>query len=393
MSIASAADADGGTRAPDEALPRHAPSPAAQRRGTSIVDCDVHPLVSGIDRLLPHLEPRWRRRFDGRDVVASSPFSAARYWHPLGILRRDAQPPDGGLPGTDPEHLIAHHADAHGLASLVLLSLQAGALASWVNVDEAAALASAYNRFFVEEWLPRDPRFNLAIVVSPHDPEQAALEIERHARTERVVGVFLPLVDRLMGHRFYDPIYAAATRHELPILMHGSGAEGMFPGAPATAGGVPSTYVERYVGMPQIAQASVASLVFEGAFERFPRLRISFVEWGFSWLAPLLWRMDKAWRGLRVETPWVRKPPSEYVFEHLRFTTEPLDEPSEVRHLHELLEMIQAERTLMFSTDYPHWDNDTPAFVLGKMPAKIRDRVAAENARELFGQRLAGSFA
>lgn len=359
---------------------------------TPLVDCDVHPLVGGISRLLPYLEPGWRRRFDGRDIVASSPFSASRYSHPLGILRRDAQPPDGGAPGSDPSHLIRQHVEAHGIDALVLLSLQAGALASWVNIDEAAALATAYNRFFVEEWLPLEKRFNLAIVVSPHDPEQAAREIERWADTERVVGVFLPLIDRLMGHRFYDPVYAAATRHELPVIVHGSGAEGMFPGAPATAGGVPSTYSERYVGMPQIAQASVASLIFEGTFERFPALRIAFVEWGFSWLAALLWRMDKAWRGLRVETPWVRRAPSEYVTEHLRFTTEPLDEPEETRHLHAMLEMINAERTLMFSTDYPHWDNDTPAFVLGKLPAALRDPIAGGNARELFGGRLAGSW-
>jgi uncharacterized protein len=359
---------------------------------TPIVDCDVHPLVTGIDRLLPHLESSWRRRFDGRDVVASSPFSAARYWHPLGILRRDAEPPEGGPAGSDPDHLISHHADPHGIASMVLLSLQAGALASWVNIDEAAALASAYNRFFAAEWLPRDPRFNLVIVVSPHDPIQAAEEIDRWADAERVIGVFLPLVDRLMGHRFYDPIYTAAARVGLPIIVHGSGAEGMFPGAPATAGGVPSTYVERYVGMPQIAQANLSSLVFEGVFERFPRLQVAFVEWGFSWVAPLLWRMDKAWKGLRVETPWVRKPPSEYVRDHVRFTTEPLDEPEDGAHLHQMMDMISAEKTLMFSTDYPHWDNDTPAFVLGKLPSALRDRVAGQTARELFGDRLSGTW-
>lgn len=357
-----------------------------------IVDCDVHPLVPGIECLMPHLDPAWRRRFDGRDVVASSPFGASRYWHPLGILRDDAAPPDGGPPGSDPLHLVRHHATPHRIASLVLLSLQAGALASWVNIDEAAALATAYNRFLAEEWLGVDPRFNLVIVVSPHDPELAAREIERWADAERVVGVFLPLVDRLMGHRFYDPIYAAATRHELPVIVHGSGAEGMFPGSPPVAGGVPSSYTERYVAMPQIAQASVSSLVFEGAFERFAGLRVAFVEWGFSWLAPLLWRMDKAWRGLRSETPWVRRAPSEYVFERVRFTTEPLDEPEDGRHLHDVLEMIHGSETVMFSTDYPHWDNDTPAFVLGKLPAALRDRIAGDTAREFFGDRLAGDW-
>lgn len=368
------------------AAPRQRTPPPSPR---VLVDCDVHPLVAGIESLLPYIDRGWRRRFANRDVVAASPFPAARYSHPLGFLRRDAATPEGGAPGSDPDHLIRHHVEPNRIAALVLLSLQAGALASWVNVEEASALATAYNRFFAEEWLPRDERMHLAIGVSPHDPEAAAEEIRRGAGGERVVGVFLPLIDRLMGHRHYHPIYEAAIAHDLPIVIHGSGAEGMFPGAPASAGGIPSSYVERYVDMPQIAQANVASLVFTGTFERFPRLKVVFVEWGFSWVAPVMWRMDKAWRGLRVETPWVRRPPSEYVREHIRFTTEPIDEPDDPRHLHQVLEMIHAERTLLFSTDYPHWDNDSPSFVLGKLPAAMRDRVAAANAIETFGDRMA----
>lgn len=362
--------------------------PSAAGEEMQVIDCDVHPLVGGIDCLLPYMDAEWRRRLEGRDVVAASPFPAARYPHPLGFLRQDAQTPGGGPAGSDPDYLITHHVVPNGIAALVLLSLQAGALASWVNIEEAAVLARAYNSFFLEEWLPRDERMSLAIVVSPHDPELAAQEIARCAGREGVVGVFLPLLDRLMGHRYYEPIYRAAADHELPIVVHGSGAEGMFPGAPASAGGIPSTYVERYVDMPQIAQANVASLVFEGTFERFPAMKVVFVEWGFSWLAPVLWRMDKAWRGLRVETPWVRRPPSEYVFDHIRFTTEPIDEPAHLRHLHQVCEMIHAERTLLFSTDYPHWDNDTPSFVLGKLPAALRARVAGINARETFGERM-----
>ena len=145
--------------------------------------------------------------------------------------------------------------------------------------------------------------------------------------------------------------------------------------------------------MPQNRAGERLEPRVRGTFERFAELRVAFVEWGFSWLAPLLWRMDKAWRGLRTETPWVRRAPSEYVFEHVRLTTEPFDEPEEPRHMHELLEMVHAEQTLMFSTDYPHWDNDTPAFVLGKLPSALRDRVASENARALFGDRLAGDWA
>jgi predicted TIM-barrel fold metal-dependent hydrolase len=363
------------------------------RRDLAIVDCDVHPTVGGgIARLFPYMESGWQRRFENRDVVANSPFPAVRFSHPLGFLRRDAGTPGGGAAGTDPEYLVAHHMDPNRIASAVLLSLQAGALAAWVNAEEAAALATAFNRFFIEEWLPVDRRFNYAVVVAPQDPALAAAEVRRLGGEDRVIGVFLPLIDRLMGHRHYFPIYEAAAELGLPIVLHGSGAETIYTGAPANAGGIPSTYTERYVGMPQIAQANLISLIFEGVFERFPSLKVAFAEWGFSWAPSVMWRMDKAWKGLRVEVPWVKRRPTEYVLDHVRFTTEPIDEPDDPAHLHHVCDMMHAERTLLFSTDYPHWDNDMPAFVLAKLPERLRERVASANARETFGERLSGSW-
>lgn len=363
------------------------------RQRQLVIDCDVHPLVAGgIGRLFPYMTAGWRARFDDRDVVAQSPFPPIRYSHPRGFLRRDAMTSDGGAPGSDPLYLVQQHLDPARIDSAILLSLQAGALAAWTNSAEAGVLASAFNRFFVDEWLPVDPRLNLCIVVSPHDPAAAAEEISRCATTGQVVGVFLPLIDRLMGHRWYHPIYAAAAEHQLPVIVHGSGAETIYTGAPAVAGGLPATYIERYVDMPQIAQANLVSLIFEGTFERYPLLRVAFVEWGFSWLPSVLWRMDKAWKGLRVEVPWVKRRPSEYVIDHVRFTTEPIDEPDDPEAFAQVCKMARAERTLLFSTDYPHWDNDSVSYVLGKLPVALRGRVAHDNARELFGPRLRGSW-
>jgi predicted TIM-barrel fold metal-dependent hydrolase len=124
--------------------------------------------------------------------------------------------PGGRAAGSDPSYLVEHHVEPNAISSLVLLSLQAGALAAWTNADEAAALATAFNDFFVHEWLPADERMNLCPVVSPHDPTGAAAEIARVADVPRVVGVFLPLVDRLMGNRYYHPIYDAAQEAGLP---------------------------------------------------------------------------------------------------------------------------------------------------------------------------------
>jgi predicted TIM-barrel fold metal-dependent hydrolase len=57
--------------------------------------------------------------------------------------------------------------------------------------------------------------------------------------------------------------------------------------------------------------------------------------------------------------------------------------------LNEFLELLDAGRTLMFSSDYPHWDTDEPRYILNsRLPAALRRRIAAETARECFGDRL-----
>ena len=38
----------------------------------------------------------------------------------------------------------------------------------------------------------------------------------------------------------------------------------------------------------------------------------------------------------------------------------------------------------MFSSDYPHYDNDNPLVTLNKLPDGTRERIAGTNAYEFF---------
>jgi uncharacterized protein len=131
--------------------------------------------------------------------------------------------------------------------------------------------------------------------------------------------------------------------------------------------------------------AHLISMVTEGVFQKFPTLKLVLIEGGVSWLPPLLWRFDKNWRSLRQTTPWLERPPSEIVTEHVLLTTQPLEEPGEAAHFQRMLEMFDAGRMLMFSTDFPHWDGDTPDFAARAFPPELRRRVMSETARELYG--------
>lgn len=361
------------------------------------IDCDVHPnFVDGINDLVPYLSPAWRRRVgvgqgaDWADEIAASKFSVptnVMYINPTGAIRRDIAS-DGGTPASNPTLVAEQLLEAHEIDRAVLLSGNVLGLGGLPDPDLAAVVATAHNRWLAEHWLDADERYRGAIVVAPQDPAQAVAEVERAAAVHQFVQVHVPMTNRLLGERHFYPIYEAAAGHGLPVAVHPNAIDGIFRTAPTMGGATPTYYAEWHTGLTQVFQANLISLVCQGVFERFPDLRLIVTEGGFAWLPDVLWRMDKNWRGLRDELPWLTRAPSEYVFDHVRFTTQPFIEPPKREHVKAICEMIHAERVLLFSTDYPHWDFDNPVRALAALPAEIRPRVFADNAIELYGERI-----
>jgi predicted TIM-barrel fold metal-dependent hydrolase len=103
-----------------------------------------------------------------------------------------------------------------------------------------------------------------------------------------------------------------------------------------------------------------------------------------AWLPALLWRFDKNWKALRATTPWVDRLPSEIVADHILFSTQPIEEPENPKDFHAAMSMFDARRMLMFASDYPHWDGDTPDFTARLFAPELRRNVLAETARQLY---------
>ena len=144
--------------------------------------------------------------------------------------------------------------------------------------------------------------------------------------------------------------------------------EGVGIAGPVTGAGMPDFYTEYHALTGAAMFGHFASILCHGIFERFPRSRVMFMEGGLVPFVGLLWRLDTAWRGCRTEVPHCVRPPSEYVHDHLAWTTQPLEEPPENRMLAPALEGLQPQRTLCFSSDYPHWDFDDPRQTLNGSP-------------------------
>jgi predicted TIM-barrel fold metal-dependent hydrolase len=368
------------------------------RMAYRLVDCDVHPIMrGGMGDLRPYLSLAAQRRLgldERRNLTTTGHREAVSiprnmlYVNQAGVLRDDARAPDGSAPGADPEFTAHQLLDTNGIDRAVLIGGEVLGLGAMPDPDVAAMIASAYNDWLVATWLSADERYRANLVVGAQDPTAAAAEIRRAGQDRRFVAVLLPLTNILMGQRHYYPIYEAAAELGLPVTVHPNSGEGIFRTSPPMAGGTPTYYVEWHSGLSQVFQANVISLICHGVFERFPGLKVVITEGGLGWIPDVIWRLDKNVKGLRDEVPWVKRLPSEYLADHVRFTTQPLPEPKRRHHLEVLCEIVQAERTLMFSSDYPHWDFDDPRHSLTALPAAIRQRVSVDNAVETYGSRL-----
>jgi len=342
----------------------------------NLIDCDVHQYWNSPQDIIKFLPKAYRER----GITLPGIFGIT---NPHGVLRRDAIPPSGGSPGSCPGTMREQLLDTYNMDYAILLGGNSLSIGVSPDTYYATAFASAYNNWVIEKWLPEDPRFLGAILISQQDPQTAAKEITRLGSNPQFVQVLMTSATNTpLGRPQYWPIYEAACEMNLPVAIHpGAECKGI---SNSFAAGYPSTYLEWHTAIPQIFMGQITSLICEGVFEKFPSLRFVCVEGGLSWVPHVMWRLDKNWKSLRSQTPWLKRSPSEYIVECLRFTTQPIDEPENPAHLFQILEMMDAERTVMFSSDYPHWDFDSPTKAFPPLPDKLAKRIFYQNAQELY---------
>jgi uncharacterized protein len=340
-----------------------------------VIDCAVHAEVASVEQLVPHLPPHWQAvvsqtGFRGPYVPTQPPGA------PTVCAPRFARG-DGAVEGSEPEH-ITRVLDRWS-ADVGILCCDY-AVEGIRNPDAAAAVAAAVNDWLVESWLPADERFRASIVLPIAHPDAAAAEIERLGGHPGVVQALLPVRSPApYGDRRYLPVFEAAVRAGIAVGVRWGGN----PGNPPTGTGWPSYFAEEHAGMPAVFQTPLLSLIAEGVFERFGDLRVALLGSGFGWLPAFAWRLDKEWRGMRREVPWVRRAPSAAIAEQVRIGLQPIDAPA--AELGTVLDELPADDLLMFCTDHPRWQFDADEDALpDAIPEPARARITDASARAFY---------
>ncbi len=363
---------------------------ARARTDLAMIDCDIHHKIDKTDDLYPYLSRVYREQVEDQGLRSlgngyfSIPNNAGRT-----DLIEGCDPSTGVFKYTNIGHSYDTFKEAHLDVWNVDKALLTGGNTYSASVmpdpDYAAALCRAFNDYTLEHWAARDERIMVAIGVATRDPAKAVEEIARLGEHPQVKAIVLPTGNVApYGNRFYHPIWRACEERGLVVVIH-PGNEGSGMAGPPTGVGYPTYYIENRMARPQMAMAHAVSLIAEGVFEKFPTLKVLINECDQFWAVGLMWHMDADWKSLREQTPWVKRLPSEYFGQHIRVGSQPMLEPETSEQFWMMLDAMHAEETLVYCSDWPHFDWDDPATTFPRLPERLHRRVFSENARELFG--------
>jgi predicted TIM-barrel fold metal-dependent hydrolase len=166
-----------------------------------------------------------------------------------------------------------------------------------------------------------------------------------------------------------DPLWDAVAQSGIPLAFHIG--EAVSSGAQGAAGTFVLVQMQgfRHVWGP---------LTFGGVFDRFPKLKVVFVEGGLSWVASMLHDADMIYNSFpTVMDPKLKHPPSWYWANHCYATF--MTDPAGL----ELLHRIGADR-VMWSSDYPHQES-TFGYTRSAIQA-VFDATGVETAQKILGK-------
>jgi predicted TIM-barrel fold metal-dependent hydrolase len=249
----------------------------------------------------------------------------------------------------------------------------------WVDgIDPAlqAAMARAYNRWAVEMRETSGGRVLAAGPVPLNDITRAVEEV-RFAYDNLGTRCFWarpnPFNHRTLGDRYYDPLWEILQDLDVAFSTH------EFMGLVGTSAGADrfESFVEWHSCVHQMeAQMAMLAMIVNGVYERFPALRVAYMEAGCAWLPSWLHRIEEhvelaGW----LEAPECSKEPQEYFKNNCYVTTE-CDE----HLLYHTIEELGDDR-ILFETDFPHPDSKYPRAVQTFLD---QDRVSVESKKRIL---------
>jgi len=349
-----------------------------------VIDSDGH-IVEPEDKLLEYLEGPYadikrnmHKYLPNKDgALGYSQIGPSSYMDPTLGNRLGSNGP-WGFPTPDD---WLETADKGGMDTVYLFPTTLLAYSEITDPDYLVAISQAYNNYVSEEWLKYSPRFKSVALMPFLDQEESIKEMRRCVTELGYSGVFLAATGfGLLGDKKNHAFFAEAEKLDTAVAVHGGHA---------TAESMRyAKFIQRHtIGFPVSNMMQIMSMTYDGVFEKYPNLRVGYLEAGCTWIPYMLDRMDEEWekRGW-FEAPNCKKKPSDYikggnVYIHIEAGEQLVPE---------VIKFMGTNR-LMYASDWPHWDHEYPESLFqlwerADLTEADKKAMLRDNALEFFKQ-------
>lgn len=281
----------------------------------------------------------------------------------------------------DPEARLKE-LDAEGIEAELLYTSLGLLMYTIPDTGFQEACFRAFNDWMADFCAAAPKRLFGIAMIPPRSPERAVAELERCARMG-LRGAMISIDDdhdRGYNHPDYAPLWSAAEAHNMPISLHVAASTETFRRSN-------NAFADFSLGFAPTMFA-IANMIFEGLFDRHPKLKVISVENDAAFPLPMLERMndrflrDQGWAGTS-EGLKPGKIPSDVFHEHIAC--------SFMRDRTAIVNReIIGRKNLMWGSDYPHFDGGWPdcaerlAVQFEGVPLEDQIRIGRTNAIEFY---------
>jgi uncharacterized protein len=315
--------------------------------GLLVVDADAHKMENPVV-FFDYLDASHRARLSSRTDRHGQPRLVIRDLDPRTgrpelerLFPQPEGPGKGAFAAIHPETAIGgvfnrirvEHMDREGIDAQVLYGSMTLSFESILDPELAVACMRAYNSYIADDCRAWRGRLFPVGFISLADVGEAVREVRRCVEELGMIGVHLPpslpvphpaapdafpavRLPKHVCHPDFHPVFAAAVELDVAVGVHGS------PGVylPSGIAEQVDTFILSHIfGHRNQMQMALAASVFEGLFDRFPTLRMGFLEAGCGWVPDLVHAFHEHWeKRIRDFDPGTRMPRGRFARELLR---------------------------------------------------------------------------
>lgn len=358
-----------------------------------IIDVDAHHFEDeSWAQIVPHIERGPVRDWAELMLNSGSKFAVQTGLIPTSVGNQTAGGRIKSVPGPTDDRSDVHRdvqrllyaMDMIGIDYSIMFPTPMLTLGMHPNTSVEVKLSGAYTEWLVEEVLPHDSRIKLLVYLPFNDPEACLKVISRYADDPGVCGFMVTSVRHAQVHdNVYARVYRELEERQLPLAFHAAynWSEPSF------------AQLDKFIGVHALGftfsnMVHVTNMVINGIPERYPNLKLIWIESGLAWVPFLMQRLDHEYLMRVSDAPLLKRLPSEYMRD-MFYASQPMEligRAEQTTALQATFEIMDAEKTVLWASDYPHWDWDPPSVIydLPFLDENAKRRILGGNAMRLL---------